>query len=628
MRTTIPTEYTQPVTFMRGEYSLGNYTIPYFSTILPFGIVAKSLELFENFPNSEDIAWDIKELFQRDIAWDRVETEIKRYLDNERHPHFFNALTVALLPKARGEDSQTWEFDEEAKVQPLLEEGLVESVNYGGIQISSFLGDGELDGRIGGAGRLRWDPRRIIPIAVDGQHRLAAIKKYCEGLSSDAVLDAVPVIFLVPHQEFGYREPGTSEHNMVESLRRIFIDLNKNARPVSQTRNILLDDNDIVSVCTRSLIGERLQAEGNGERLPLGIIDWSSGKGKFDTGPFITTVVTLNQIVSQVIDWNKVKRSEPTGPSDSNTNYRNQLKRAFGLDDGTLDDLMNEVEACQNVEVPVTFQREEVAKIEAAFIAKYRSIFFKVLTNLLPYKDLLSYAEDNDMLQPRFVNLYILDKVAKNSRARQYKFDQILEKMRKDPDVTWNQDQHYEAPLAHVNEELKKDNWFYKVVFQKALFESLFTLLNQAEEFNFSEDEDSEIAFVDFWISSMNTFVEKGFASEGIKSSQEYFWNGIGRNAVGNIEYTNVSISRISNWLNVWVYMSYLANTEGSIPQYRELTRENEGVKDFLAKSVLDYALGLPEKLVVSTTQEVEDIDAHKTEIVKKRYKILRSKFN
>jgi hypothetical protein len=43
--------------------------------------------------------WSIEELFQRDISWDRIEDELVKYLKNENQAQFFNALTIALLPK-------------------------------------------------------------------------------------------------------------------------------------------------------------------------------------------------------------------------------------------------------------------------------------------------------------------------------------------------------------------------------------------------------------------------------------------------------------------------------------------------------------------------------------------------
>lgn len=84
---------------------------------------------------------------------------------------------------------------------------------------------------------------KIFP--VDGQHRLAAIKKYVE---TNEVNDEeeVPVIF-VAHQN--------SESGNVRT-RRLFTALNRYAKPVKESDNIALDEDDIVSITTRYLVEE------------------------------------------------------------------------------------------------------------------------------------------------------------------------------------------------------------------------------------------------------------------------------------------------------------------------------------------------------------------------------------
>ena len=80
--------------------------------------------------------------------------------------------------------------------------------------------------------------------ALDGQHRLAGIKKAIkDGLEHDPY-DEVSVIF-VAHKNTG---------KGLERTRRLFTTLNKTARPVSKGDIIALDEDDVMAICVRRLI--------------------------------------------------------------------------------------------------------------------------------------------------------------------------------------------------------------------------------------------------------------------------------------------------------------------------------------------------------------------------------------
>ena len=82
--------------------------------------------------------------------------------------------------------------------------------------------------------------------ALDGQHRLAGIKKAVnDGLDSDPY-DEVSVIVV------GHRDTKKG----LERTRRLFTTLNKTARPVSKGDIIALDEDDVMAICVRRLIEE------------------------------------------------------------------------------------------------------------------------------------------------------------------------------------------------------------------------------------------------------------------------------------------------------------------------------------------------------------------------------------
>ena len=102
--------------------------------------------------------------------------------------------------------------------------------------------------------------------ALDGQHRLAGIKKAIgNDLSSDRY-DEVSVIF-VEHQV---------STNGLERTRRLFTTLNKTAKHVSKGDIIALDEDDVMAICVRRLIEEtelfvgKRVASVAGNNMPVG----------------------------------------------------------------------------------------------------------------------------------------------------------------------------------------------------------------------------------------------------------------------------------------------------------------------------------------------------------------------
>jgi len=82
--------------------------------------------------------------------------------------------------------------------------------------------------------------------AIDGQHRLAGIKKAVKDGLSTTTQDELSVI-LVAHKD---------TKKGLERTRRLFTTLNKTARPVSKGDIIALDEDDVMAICVRRLIEE------------------------------------------------------------------------------------------------------------------------------------------------------------------------------------------------------------------------------------------------------------------------------------------------------------------------------------------------------------------------------------
>ena len=160
----------------------------------------------------------LSDMIQRALE-DKRSEEIAAYLMNTSD-RFFNSLVVAVY-----DGEPTWhplsnvESRYDTQDRLTLSEETIESVGF-----LTLRGDEKL-------------------FALDGQHRLAGIKKaiYDDMVKSG---DEVSVIFL------GHK----NTQDGLQATRRLFTTLNKTAKPVSKNAVIALDEDDVMAICVRHLI--------------------------------------------------------------------------------------------------------------------------------------------------------------------------------------------------------------------------------------------------------------------------------------------------------------------------------------------------------------------------------------
>jgi DNA sulfur modification protein DndB len=163
----------------------------------------------------------LSDMIQRQLKRSRG-TQIAEYLRTQPE-RFFNALVVATYGGQPNWHALSDIRSKEKKpdLQNLSEE-TIQSLGF-----LTFRGDEKL-------------------FTLDGQHRLAGIKKALEdGLQQDPY-DEVSIIF-VAHKE---------TKKGLERTRRLFTTLNKTARPVSKGDIIALDEDDVMAISVRWLIEE------------------------------------------------------------------------------------------------------------------------------------------------------------------------------------------------------------------------------------------------------------------------------------------------------------------------------------------------------------------------------------
>lgn len=610
----VPVATTPEIVFLKGSVSLWSYSIPFFTTNVPLGFAAQYFKLFEELPQADTGEWTLEELFQRDISWDRVDNEILEYLKSPTRPQFFNALTVALLP---GHASAFGgEFGPDISIPPITDTGLGKPVSVGGVQIQFFGSDVDV---VQGAGKMRWSPSHVDAVAVDGQHRLAAIKKFVNQAKQTQWEHAsVPVIFLIADERVGFQTPKGAEERprTVSALRSVFIDLNKNAKPVSPTRTILLDDLDLVSVCTRALIGRSLGETVDPERIPLSIVDWTTDRNKIDDGPFVTTVMLLYEAVARLLAVPDIQMDED---DNSVAKVETWLQQVLPIAaEASREEILAQVRKCARLQTKLSWLPAHIAALRGAFEAEWRPHLVRLFAEFGPYQRLWTMMAEQDLLGPQFINLYIsrevMPPVAGQDRAKR-----LEDAAKKAAEGAWSIEKNYTKPLQQIG-KIKSDQWAYKIVFQRALLRLFASVLRDPELYFQGADRQ---AAVDTMLEALNLLDGSGFMTVNKKVGRELFWQGSGQGADETIEFTNAGAERIKSWLEVFLIVRGLGAAAPRLSAAHDA--QTPRCRKYLAKLLDERSVlfrGM-QKLAIARDNDPED-DEIPRRYLKQRYDALR----
>ena len=202
-------------------------TTPYYITKIRVGELIRSVGIAKELPEWDDMTADEK--MQRECDLRRVVEEIVPYLVQDPD-HFFGSLIVDIFSG----------FDE-IVFEPLMDVISNVPIAYR-IPLQDF-GTLTLPGR-----------ERLI--ALDGQHRLLALKIAVMGESGVPAGYSKKLSNLKPHPELVSDEISVILVNHTDNLkiRKIFNKINKYAKQTSRSDNIITSDDDLFAVIARKLI--------------------------------------------------------------------------------------------------------------------------------------------------------------------------------------------------------------------------------------------------------------------------------------------------------------------------------------------------------------------------------------
>ena len=592
--------------FIFGRYSHSNYKIPYFQVTMSFNDAATYLRLVSEMPGAASMEWNIEELFQREIDWRRVERKIVPYLKQQNQAQFFNSLTIALVP-IKGAEIGAFSGVGDWHAPSLEGEEVFDSDNimkFGPITCGYWGHWDDASEDNARLGQLCWNTQETCGIAIDGQHRLAAIKELVGSGDDIYNRSSVPVIFIVLDPTLGYSEEPT-RNNLINTVRGLFIDLNKHAQKVSRARQILLDDRDPAAICVRALVGDRLvsgkdELDSDPPELPLSLVDWHSERALFNEGPYLTTILGLDWAVAKVLG---IKPFEDPMAFDAIGKLIDRLEQRLGI---ALNEARTRLEECSRYERPFSFVDEpinevdepvnELQRIGEGFTSKWSSPMTCLLTVFRPYRQLIDIRESYGSLSPEFCNWFAMKQTADEARGAG-RAEHILSDYERNL-ANRDEDPIAASDLAEIVNKCKEHKiafpLAFTVVFQRALIlaylqfvkitQTMVDRLAESAEVDLddlSESDDiqdsapHEYRRADEFVKAMNEMIRK--EPEFLKLAYEYpfdlerdkydrFWLSSFATPDGPIDFSQVASSRASDILLLaamfWLYKENLEEDE------------------------------------------------------------------
>jgi cation transport regulator ChaB len=549
--------YTELRPMLWGTFNLSQTSIPYFQAVISLEEATKELKLVENLPSDLRSKWKLEELFQREIDWERVRHDIvDGYLRRPEKLKFFNSLTVALLPVDERKMLAN-DYGDTPKI-PDLKESLQKAPwqvkNIGGVQV--------ITNSKSANGYIRWDPKRIFPATIDGQHRLASLQTlFNEGnLPSAALETKLSVIFLVLDPRAGFditkMNLAKDENQVLTVVREVFIDLNKHAEEVNRSRRILLDDQEIECRCLRQLIAQRI-GETPEDRLPLGIVHWQHNvTAKFNvneqTGPFVTTVELLYSIIVDLLDLKRPKdpldekQVRKFVESIENALHVSQIiadRPAKYQDVKPLISYVEKMHLVEGFEVPfVNLTSPYLRACDEGFSTLWRPLLVGVLTQFKPYQGFIQEVKTRGGIDGELGAYLVLPRKAQDQQLKTWgeaKIDKI------------------DKPLGELA-QMKTKDWPFFAVFQKGLMRATAIAMKHFAVIGGGSATSTPKDFLDRWIPFLNLLWERGlFTVKGDmpKKEKDRIWAGISLTpASETVRWSEADVQRIAAMIVLWWY--------------------------------------------------------------------------
>jgi hypothetical protein len=325
--------------------------------------------------------------------------------------------------------------------------------------------------------RLRWDTNRVDAVAVDGQHRLRALKMWMERknnqLSDFEAPTRVPVLFLMLHERAGFKTaPNTSVTSIKAIAREIFTDLNKNAKEVDVATEIILDDLSVEACCVRALITPTTCTDSE-QLLPLSLLRWQEANTRFDQKYYLNSIVNLHLIVKELLGFKQFDAMSKSDVLDfiksasallGSGESRQLVHNGVTLENYYLQNFCEDGEDQPVAPFSGIPQHYLNAAVEG-FKERFAPWLLKILTKFEPYAQILSYARSNRLLTGEF------SQYLSQPRAHQMELAKDLGHKYGEQWMDTVIEQHNRAieKFKGIDGSELGEQWAFKTIFQKAV---------------------------------------------------------------------------------------------------------------------------------------------------------------
>jgi hypothetical protein len=359
---------------------------------------------------------DFDEIMQRDIDDARVSSELIPYLLDEKSVDLvklFPPIVVVVLPVKEGENRPADLYpkvDEEEIPEPNNEATYILRAGALGQEVFQFEQPIDEGQRLKhDLVRFRINTHKTRLVIVDGQHRAMALLAIYRNLK-DQWSDEKRAPFKEYYsewtpkyiQQFNLKEINlpvilctfpslneiyTGDFNLKKAARSIFLTLNKTARKVSNSRNILLDDQDIIAYFLRRCLSE---VKGKDQRSPYSLrisnveLDQSEDKLKIKSPIAITGVNHLYYIIEHLL-LNSGDEVEGVKPRSGKFSKRKDLNGYNCMDRLNGRNLLGAEVA--DLTTRDNFSQEAANKLGSSFKENYGTFIIAALERFFPYEN-------------------------------------------------------------------------------------------------------------------------------------------------------------------------------------------------------------------------------------------------
>ncbi len=233
----------------------------------------ENIKLLVEIPGSEK--WGIKDLFQRNVDRDRIvgKDGLKNYFTDNNQVKYFNPITLVLLPTIQNNiqhELPKLNYEENIEFDGIAGQVYTNTDHYR-IYVQNIE-----DGNIG---KIEWNSEKCYVVAIDGQHRLTALKELynarnLNNKAKDIETWQIPVVFLVADKKLASGE----SKDLIQIIRKIFMYINMKAEKVNDARAILLNDESIECLCVQEIISafhdNEFSQSPQETYPPLYLLDW------------------------------------------------------------------------------------------------------------------------------------------------------------------------------------------------------------------------------------------------------------------------------------------------------------------------------------------------------------------